>query len=269
MSLGTNLYRLRTQRNLTQGDLAEALEVSRQSVSKWETDGAVPDLDKLVKLSALFGVTLDELVTGTVPDAPTESEEPSAPGPAAAPSPGWSGRKIAAVVLLCMAFVVALVFLLLGGLLEGLVLALPFLCCGLICLAARRHPGLWCCWALFFLADLYLRYATGITWRIVLLTPQFTPEMNYTRLAIGWVQLLCALALAAATAAVFRKRPLTLTRGGWIGMLCGWVAFFAVNLLPVRPMTWLIPVKLFDLARLALLAFLLSLAARLLYQRRQ
>ena len=64
MSLGTNISRLRAEKHLSQGDLAEALGVSRQSVSKWETDSSVPDLDKLVKLSRVFGVSLDELVMG-------------------------------------------------------------------------------------------------------------------------------------------------------------------------------------------------------------
>ena len=64
MSLGNNIHRLRTKLNMSQGDLAEALGVSRQSISKWETDGAVPELDKLIKLSSIFGVTLDELVHG-------------------------------------------------------------------------------------------------------------------------------------------------------------------------------------------------------------
>ena len=59
MSLGTNISRLRAEHHLSQGDLAESLGVSRQSVSKWETDSSVPDLDKLVKLSQLFGVSLD------------------------------------------------------------------------------------------------------------------------------------------------------------------------------------------------------------------
>ena len=40
MTLGQNIARLRAQKNLSQGDLADALEVSRQSVSKWETDAA-------------------------------------------------------------------------------------------------------------------------------------------------------------------------------------------------------------------------------------
>lgn len=68
MSLGNNIYQLRTGRGLSQGDLADALQVSRQSISKWEVGGAVPDLDKLLALSDLFGVTLDELVRGEIGD---------------------------------------------------------------------------------------------------------------------------------------------------------------------------------------------------------
>ena len=48
MSLGSNIHRLRTKHNMSQGALADELGVSRQSISKWETDGAVPELDKLV-----------------------------------------------------------------------------------------------------------------------------------------------------------------------------------------------------------------------------
>ena len=61
MSLGETIYRLRTEKSLSQGDLAEMLDVSRQSISKWENNSAVPDLDKLLKLSELFELTLDEL----------------------------------------------------------------------------------------------------------------------------------------------------------------------------------------------------------------
>ena len=56
MTLGARISALRTARGLSQSQLAEALEVSRQSVSKWETDASVPDLDRLVKLAELFGL---------------------------------------------------------------------------------------------------------------------------------------------------------------------------------------------------------------------
>lgn len=64
MNLGENIYKCRTAKNLSQGELSDALSVSRQSVSKWENGNAVPELDKLMKMSKLFDVTLDELVFG-------------------------------------------------------------------------------------------------------------------------------------------------------------------------------------------------------------
>lgn len=82
MTLGENIVRLRTQKNWSQGDLADALDISRQSVSKWETDASIPELDKLLKLSELFGVTLDELVRGE--DAP--KSETAAPAAQAVPA---------------------------------------------------------------------------------------------------------------------------------------------------------------------------------------
>ena len=56
MTLGENIARLRTQKDWSQGDLADALGISRQSISKWETDTSIPELEKLIKLSELFGV---------------------------------------------------------------------------------------------------------------------------------------------------------------------------------------------------------------------
>ena len=61
MSLGQNIYNLRTGREMSQLELAEALGVSRQSISKWETDASVPELEKLIKLSELFGGPLSAL----------------------------------------------------------------------------------------------------------------------------------------------------------------------------------------------------------------
>ena len=64
MTLGEKISSLRNGNGMSQGDLAEKLNVSRQSVSKWETNASIPDLDKLIQLSDLFNITLDELVRG-------------------------------------------------------------------------------------------------------------------------------------------------------------------------------------------------------------
>ena len=62
MTLGEKIYELRTQHNLSQGDLANELNVSRQSISKWENGNSTPDLEKIVKLAEIFNVSLDELI---------------------------------------------------------------------------------------------------------------------------------------------------------------------------------------------------------------
>lgn len=64
MSFRDNLQHLRATRNMTQEQLAMLLGVSRQSVSKWEAERAYPEMDKLLRLCALFECTLDELVSG-------------------------------------------------------------------------------------------------------------------------------------------------------------------------------------------------------------
>ena len=65
MNLAENIYRYRSAKNWSQTELAEALDVSRQSISKWENGTSVPELDKLIKMRELFGVTIDELVFDT------------------------------------------------------------------------------------------------------------------------------------------------------------------------------------------------------------
>lgn len=73
MNLGENIYKYRTQKRMSQGDLANALDVSRQSVSKWENNSAVPELGKLILMAELFGVSLDALVGREAPNAPAPS----------------------------------------------------------------------------------------------------------------------------------------------------------------------------------------------------
>jgi len=64
-SFGTRLARLRKDKGLTQEDIAEKLHVSPQAVSKWETDASYPDIDGLLTLSDVLGVSVDDLVGKT------------------------------------------------------------------------------------------------------------------------------------------------------------------------------------------------------------
>lgn len=63
MSLGEKLLQLRKKEGLSQEDVAEKLEVSRQTVSKWETDQTVPELIKAKLLSQLYNVSYDYLIS--------------------------------------------------------------------------------------------------------------------------------------------------------------------------------------------------------------
>lgn len=329
--LGENICRLRTEKRLSQEELAAALAVSRQSVSKWETGASVPDLDKLMRLSEIFGVTLDALVRGPVPPEQSETEaaaapRPGGPAPAAAglpfagrplegstaeglssaagaagctgpadaaplpnagtaaasrkgaagspaaaassdartaasfasgqagfagaasgmpaqaaggreadPSAFAQGRSAAPVRPLAQTIVggllvgfSALVWLLctlLGGVLAGLIYALPFLLCGIICLKARRHAGLWCAWAVGFCLDVYLRWTTGLNWRMIRYTFLWEDSWNYVRLAIAWVQAAGLAALLLVTVWRLGRRPLALTRPQQVRLAAGWLGF--------------------------------------------
>lgn len=81
MLLYEKLARLREQNNMSQFEVAEALDVSRQAVSRWETGRAKPSTEKLIALSRLYGVPLDELVGGEPARAESGAENVEAPAP--------------------------------------------------------------------------------------------------------------------------------------------------------------------------------------------
>ena len=66
MNFSENLQSLRKSSGISQEQLAERLGVSRQAVSKWETDGGYPETDKIIQLCDMFGVTMDELIKGRI-----------------------------------------------------------------------------------------------------------------------------------------------------------------------------------------------------------
>ena len=78
MTLGQRIQEHRLRLGLSQAGLGERLGVSRQAVSRWEADGAVPDTDKLIALSKLFGLTLNELLQVENPPEPPAPVEKAA-----------------------------------------------------------------------------------------------------------------------------------------------------------------------------------------------
>ncbi len=226
MTLGEKISVLRSRQNLSQVDLAEKMNVSRQSVSKWETDASIPELDKLLQLSELFNVTLDELVKS---DVVQDSGTPKAPHSVESTI---STRKIIGCVLLCFGALVLILLSILGGFISGVLFSSPFLLCGIVCLVFKKNIGLWCAWSVFFSVDMYMRFATGITWRLTLFTFNYDASMNYIRLAIAWIELISFISMSAITILRFSKTPLVFNKHNLILYAIG-LCVFILLFIPV------------------------------------
>ena len=69
MNLGERITALRKERNISQGELAKRLEVSRQAVSKWEQGLSSPDTNKLIQLARILDTEVEYLATGVHPES--------------------------------------------------------------------------------------------------------------------------------------------------------------------------------------------------------
>lgn len=154
MNLGERIYEFRNEKNLSQGDLADRLDVSRQSISKWENNMAVPDLDKLIKLCDVFEISLDEL-TGR------EKFEKSVT-PVSLQNPTVAPHRISAYVLLGVTILGALITLVTVP--PAIIYCLPLLICTIICFRVKKHAWFWCVWSayLFFEAVLCMGIQMGV-----------------------------------------------------------------------------------------------------------
>ena len=225
MSLGERICKLRTRKNLSQGELADALDVSRQSISKWETGASVPELDKLIRLSEIFDVSLDELITGK------ERQEQ----PAAAPQiesqviyiekpvkPTITAAQILGIVLLAGA-VLAMVLLACFGkrsdLNEVFMLCLPVALWGVICLVTK-HPLLWCGWC------------GSVVWWIYMFVLATKWEEATLMLIIG---LALAVTSLGYTIYLHKKERIHIPAWGWAALTLALAAaalLLMLNLLP-------------------------------------
>lgn len=227
MSLGETIYRLRTEKSLSQGDLAEKLGISRQSISKWENNIAIPDLAKIIKLSEIFEVSLDELVKGE--ESSQKMETVIEVSQEKTKEIGFPPRKIAGTILLCMSFFVVMFFLIAGGGLASFIFALPFLSCGILCFTLKKNVGLWCAWDLYLLFDIYMSYATGISRANVWHTFQWTHHMNYMRLAFAWILVVSLVVMIIVTVVRFGKQAFVSKEKGRKKLIVAWTGLVLIQ----------------------------------------
>ncbi|MDY4191508.1 MAG: helix-turn-helix transcriptional regulator [Oscillospiraceae bacterium] len=103
MTFGERIKALRKERGMTQEELAERLSVTRQTVSKWEQGTTQPDLDRVLELGRLFGVSTDHLLGGGEPPRENRPSAPEAPGKSAFPARRWAvpAAGLAGFVFFC------------------------------------------------------------------------------------------------------------------------------------------------------------------------
>lgn len=218
--IGEKIYKLRTDKNLSQGDLADMLNVSRQSISKWENNITTPDLDKIIQMSDIFGVSIDELVRGNNETTHIENMATSS-----STQSQVSLHFIIGVILLNFAILTILLFILLRSFLTGLLLAIPLVVCGSICIICKRNCGLWCAWALFIIAYVFMYYLTGVTPSSLLLPLWLKQGVNRSYLIAGGIELLIIIVLLFSTIKIFGKIPVPLNSNTKRKLIGGWILF--------------------------------------------
>lgn len=214
MTLGEKILDLRTQKEMSQEELAAALEVSRQSVSKWETNQSVPDLDKIIRLADLFGVTVDQLVREGERPEPPEPPEPQVVYVAEGRR-GLTGPQKLGVCL----EVLGAILLLLGVAALGAIAAVigaALMILGLPLLLAKKHPWLVLGWLAVGLSLLVFNpYISVSPWGLVvglrylyyyLAIPEVSSPVILLGAAIGITRGLVVLLLIFGTWRAWTKR---------------------------------------------------------------
>ena len=241
MQLAEKIYYYRTKCGMSQGTLAEALDVSRQSISKWETGASVPELDKLIKLSELFGITVDELVKESEPREDTKPNEPKQTGEPQRIEyriirESMPQNKIAAYVLLCTGLLLFVLALVLAP--WFILFTIPIFACSAVCFICKKNAAFFCCWIVYILFDVYMHYATGATASFVFGSLRALMggyiQFNITHV-VSLIMLTAFICMTVWTVRLFSRKGLEATKtnaavcvGGWVG----YVAFrFGISLL--------------------------------------
>lgn len=168
MNLGEKIYQLRTEKNLSQGDLADKLDVSRQSVSKWENNTAVPDLDKLIKLCDIFEISLDEITGRETPKATPISKIEAIKE--------IKNTLTKSQLVGCVLLGVGIICLLLP---YGFLIGPSLIICGIICLTVKKNPWYWCAWVVFIPLLFVIGWAMAIDFICTIIETAFLVVMAF------------------------------------------------------------------------------------------
>jgi transcriptional regulator with XRE-family HTH domain len=211
-------------------------------VSKWETEAAIPELDKLIKMCDIFGVTLDELTGREVKYIEMKNESQADEKESA-----LSTSKIVGYILLASTIIASILVIVFGKNEDIFYITIPILfsilICSIICLCLKKHIGYWCLWAA--LAPISVLSA------FVVASPVFINE--YTQIAVYiFMTILAKKVFNMYTVQTSKKRTVQIVSGlvvcVSIWILCrllsishAWASSFILNSILYTVLALLLP----------------------------
>ena len=211
LSIGERLYELRTKNNMSQGALAEKLDVSRQTVSKWENNMSVPEVEKILQLSEIFSVSADYILKGAdfekqpepvyVYVKDTESTE------GVAEKKEKITRKYVGLTVAIISGLLTAIFLLLSA--AGFwMLAIPTAITTLIGIFIYKdikHPWFIAAWIAFLSSNIFMFFFTAIN-PLLIFSPLIYTEGYTVHLLFAYGIWAVLIALIVWSVKLFRKR---------------------------------------------------------------
>lgn len=197
MNIGKRIYELRSKSGMSQGDLADKLDVSRQTISKWENGMCMPETEKLIQLSNIFSVSTDFILKGEEKTSEpvyvyvkSKENNPSAYNEQIV-------RKYIGIVLAVVFTLVAVVLLLMGGsfmaILPGAVVLL-----GILFAKNAKHPWLITFWAFYVCVLAIAPFVSSIS-LLMIFDPIIYTKGYELHFAWGWGLWLVLTSLVLAT----------------------------------------------------------------------
>lgn len=195
MVLNEQIYNNRKRLGLSQDELAQKLDVSRQSVSKWENGTATPDLDKIIKLAEIFGMSVDELVK--------DGDPPTSPTVVTATVPI---RKIFGCIFFALALWSVIYGFIYGFHLDYFAcISLPLTVCGFICFYFTKHVILFCTWTIYAAAELLINSSTATNWRNILNITFYKTNNNIHIFLASLSEFIVFIALTCLSVLIFSR----------------------------------------------------------------
>ncbi len=243
--LGVRIGMYREKCGLSQLELSEMLEVSRQAISKWETGVAQPELPKLVKMAEIFGVSLDELVLGKAKE-PEKSEplpdiiKEEKVLPKKEPKPVSVTKLVMGAVFAVLGCLLSFILLGFGAYSAAVTAVILFGLCAFFCLKQCEHAALWCFDTWFVFLVLYFNYATGLSWGLVF-NPLLYSGDNNIMMIMSWAELLLAVGAFVMQIFAFRKKEFVFSIKKNVSLAVSCALLFALKIAAgfLFPVFWL------------------------------